>query len=79
MANSINRLQTRAIFPVLRKTSRDRREHRDNGPGRMKVRGSEDLRLRNVVTKEYPGLPPTCRPIYGADPGAGTSVIQRTF
>ena len=47
------------------------------GLGRMKVRGSEDLRAADVVTKEYPGFATDMQAQYMAliTQAAGTSVI----
>src|SRR5437016_1867912 len=48
------------------------------GPGRMKVRGGEDLRAADVVTKEYPGFATDMQAQYMAlmTQAAGTSVIS---
>src|SRR6266702_3249018 len=51
------------------------------GLGRMKVRGSEDLRAADVVTKEYPGFATDMQAQYMAlmTQAAGTSVITENI
>src|SRR5213594_311153 len=53
----------------------------DTGPGRMMVRGTEDLRARDVVSKEYPGFATDMQAQYMAlmTQAAGTSVISENI
>jgi len=53
----------------------------DTGPGRMTVCGSEDLRARDVVSKEYPGFATDMQAQYMAlmTQAAGTCVITENI
>ena len=53
----------------------------ETGPGRLTVRGTEDVRARDVVTKEYPGFATDMQAQYMAlmTQAVGTSVITENI
>jgi len=72
-----NPLHLSSVIEKLRETS----VKIETGPGRLRVRGTEDLRARDVVSKEYPGFATDMQAQYMAlmTQAAGTSVITENI